>query len=93
MFSAPQIASSKIQNANGARASTDPAGCGNPRAQRLPMAQITTAVITIMTADKPVRAQRHAERRRPPAEQIDERTACPQHGDGDRAGDREARAA
>ena len=35
VFSAPQIASSKIQNANGARASSDPAACGNPLAQRL----------------------------------------------------------
>ena len=53
MFSAPQIASSRIQNANGARASTDPAGVRKSARANTPTAQITTAVIAIMTTDSP----------------------------------------
>ena len=79
VFNAPQIARSKIQNANGRRASTDPAGVRKSARAKSPTAQITTAVITIIDHRKPIRAQRHTQRRRPPAEQIDERRRLLQH--------------
>ena len=53
MASVPQTASSKIQNANGARASLTPSGVVKSARAKMPMAQITTAVIVIMTAESP----------------------------------------
>jgi len=52
-LSAAQIASSRIQNANGARASADSAGVGKSARANTPMIAITTAAIVSMTTDSP----------------------------------------
>jgi hypothetical protein len=53
MFSAPQTASSRIQNANGARASTESEGVRKSVRPKTPTAPITTAVMAIITAETP----------------------------------------
>ncbi len=53
MFKAAQTAESKIQKANGPRASTEPAGVQNSERAKTPIVQMTTAVIATITTDSP----------------------------------------
>ena len=53
MFNAAQIARSKIQKAKGARVSIESAGVMKSARAKAAMAQITTAVIAIMTMESP----------------------------------------
>ena len=53
MFMAPQIPISRIQNANGARASTAPARVPKSACANTPMTQITMAIVAIIAAESP----------------------------------------